>query len=82
MSELQEKGARGLEATSLADKEVASNVTPAASDPSICSQSDGLPPVPMSLKILSVLLVSCIGFGSQWSSGVTSAMKSTIKKVR
>ena len=40
-----------------------------------------LPPVPLRMKLLSVLLVTCIGFGSQWSSGVTSAMKSTIKKV-
>lgn len=40
-----------------------------------------LPPVPLQMKLLSVLLVSCIGFGSQWSSGVSSAMKSTIKKV-
>lgn len=39
-----------------------------------------LPVVPLSVKLLSVLLVSCIGFGSQWSSGVTGAMKSTIKK--
>ena len=41
----------------------------------------GLPPVPLRMKLLSVLLVSCIGFGSQWSSGVSGAMKSTIKKV-
>jgi hypothetical protein len=40
-----------------------------------------LPPVPLQMKLLSVLLVSCIGFGSQWSSGVSSAMKSTMKKV-
>jgi hypothetical protein len=29
---------------------------------------------------MSVFLVTLIGFGSQWSSGVTGAMKSTIKK--
>jgi hypothetical protein len=46
------------------------------------SPADTLPPVPLKIKLLSVLLVSCIGFGSQWSSGVSSAMKSTIKKVR
>lgn len=37
--------------------------------------------IPWSMKILSVLLVSLIGFGSHWSSGVTGAMKSTLKKV-
>lgn len=38
--------------------------------------------VPMTMKLLSVVLVSLIGFGSHWSSGVTGAMKSTLKKVR
>lgn len=37
--------------------------------------------VPLSFKILSVALVAGIGFGSHWSSGVTGAMKSTLKKV-
>ncbi|EFX05292.1 major facilitator superfamily transporter [Grosmannia clavigera kw1407] len=36
--------------------------------------------VPMTMKLLSVVLVSLIGFGSHWSSGVTGAMKSTLKK--
>ena len=67
------------EVSSLAEKETALAVTP-ASDASIASKDDSLPPVPLSIKLLSVLLVSCIGFGSQWSSGVTGAMKSTIKK--
>ena len=41
------------------------------------------PPVhiPLRLKITAVLLVSAIGFGAHWSSGVTGAMKSTLKKV-
>jgi len=41
------------------------------------------PPVhiPLRLKIIAVLLVSAIGFGAHWSSGVTGAMKSTLKKV-
>lgn len=38
--------------------------------------------VPWGYKILSILLVSGIGFGSSWSSGVTGAMKTTLKKVR
>ena len=46
------------------------------------SQAQPHRPVPLSYKILSILLVSGIGFGSHWSSGVTGAMKSTIKKVR
>ncbi|KAL7925993.1 major facilitator superfamily domain-containing protein [Trichoderma austrokoningii] len=36
--------------------------------------------IPWSMKILSVVLVSLVGFGSHWSSGVTGAMKSTLKK--
>jgi hypothetical protein len=41
------------------------------------------PPVhiPLRIKIAAVLLVSAIGFGAHWSSGVTGAMKSTLKKV-
>ncbi|KAM5341205.1 hypothetical protein ACJ41O_015314 [Fusarium nematophilum] len=37
-------------------------------------------PVPLSWKLTSIVLVTAIGFGSQWSSGITAAMKSTIKK--
>lgn len=37
--------------------------------------------VPLRMKIVSILLVTAIGFGSHWSSGVTGAMKSTLKKV-
>lgn len=37
--------------------------------------------VPMRMKLFAVLMVSLIGFGSHWSSGVTGAMKSTLKKV-
>ncbi|KAJ1542246.1 hypothetical protein HK405_010089 [Cladochytrium tenue] len=35
--------------------------------------------VPLYVKIAAVLMVSAIGFGSHWSSGVTGAMKSTLK---
>lgn len=45
------------------------------------SEDDGKVTVPLSFKIASVLLVSAIGFGSSWSSGITGAMKTTIKKV-
>jgi hypothetical protein len=37
--------------------------------------------VPLRMKLLSILLVTAVGFGSHWSSGVTGAMKSTLKKV-
>ncbi|KAK5365795.1 hypothetical protein LTR20_009597 [Exophiala xenobiotica] len=36
--------------------------------------------VPLRWKLLSIVLVTAIGFGSQWSSGITGAMKSTLKK--
>lgn len=42
---------------------------------------DGAAHIPLRLKIIAVLLVSAIGFGAHWSSGVTGAMKSTLKKV-
>ena len=68
------------------DKEAQTAVVTALDNSSVDSSQDDpantLPPVPLKIKLLSVLLVSCIGFGSQWSGGVSSAMKSTIKKVR
>lgn len=36
---------------------------------------------PLVAKLFAVFLISCISFGSHWSSGVTGAMKSTIKEV-
>lgn len=36
--------------------------------------------IPWTMKVLAVFLVSSIGFGSHWSSGVTGAMKVTLKK--
>ncbi|RKL32552.1 hypothetical protein BFJ72_g10495 [Fusarium proliferatum] len=51
------------------------------SEPQISQpENDDRHPVPLSWKLASIVLVSAIGFGSQWSSGVTSAMKGTIKK--
>ncbi|KAF4435268.1 ferric-chelate reductase [Fusarium acutatum] len=43
-------------------------------------ENDSRQPVLLSWKLASIVLVTAIGFRSQWSSGVTSAMKSTIKK--
>lgn len=37
--------------------------------------------IPLRYKLASILFVSAIGFGSNWSSGITGAMKTTIKKV-
>lgn len=45
------------------------------------SDTAGAKAIPWRIKILAVILVSLIGFGSHWSSGLTGAMKSTIKKV-
>ena len=37
--------------------------------------------IPLKMKLIAILLVTATGFGSHWSSGVTGAMKSTVKKV-
>nr|ADP50758.1 major facilitator superfamily transporter 3 [Penicillium digitatum] len=42
--------------------------------------SNGKTPPPLAAKLCAVALISCISFGSHWSSGVTGAMKSTMKK--
>ncbi|KAH4219184.1 hypothetical protein HBI38_183800 [Parastagonospora nodorum] len=44
------------------------------------SQNGQTPLVPLRMKLISILLVTAVGFGSHWSSGVTGAMKSTLKK--
>jgi len=63
-----------------ATKEVASVQESSASDE---PGNDGpeLQVVPLRFKIASILLVSAIGFGSSWSSGITGAMKTALKKV-
>lgn len=48
---------------------------------STSDSNDEKQPPPLLAKLFAVLLISCISFGSHWSSGVTGAMKSTIKKV-
>ncbi|KAL2812563.1 major facilitator superfamily domain-containing protein [Aspergillus cavernicola] len=47
---------------------------------SISESSAGKAPPPLLVKLVIVFLISCISFGSHWSTGVTGAMKSTIKK--
>ncbi|KAH7361592.1 major facilitator superfamily domain-containing protein [Plectosphaerella cucumerina] len=51
-------------------------------DSSIASRDDAgdKAPIPLNMKIISVIIVSMIGFGGHWSSGVTGALKSTLKK--
>ncbi|KAJ5692328.1 hypothetical protein N7462_001751 [Penicillium macrosclerotiorum] len=54
-----------------------------SSSSNVCSTGepeDDKKPPPLVAKLFAVLLISCISFGSHWSSGVTGAMKSTIKK--
>ncbi|KAH6709122.1 major facilitator superfamily domain-containing protein [Leptodontidium sp. MPI-SDFR-AT-0119] len=53
---------------------------PASPDSASSSSDSGLKPVPLSFKIASILLVSMIGFGGNWSSGITGAMKTKLKK--
>ncbi len=54
-------------------------VTTASNDSA--SATSSLRDVPLSFKIASIILVSMIGFGGNWSSGITGAMKTKLKKV-
>lgn len=56
------------------------NVAPVG-DLDTASEDNHKNPIPLKMKILSVIVVSMIGFGGHWSSGVTGALKSTLKKV-
>ncbi|POR38316.1 Uncharacterized protein TPAR_01483 [Tolypocladium paradoxum] len=47
---------------------------------SVSSRDADKNPIPLKMKIASVIIVSMIGFGGHWSSGVTGALKSTLKK--
>lgn len=51
------------------------------SDTASSNSSDDKKPPPLSAKLFAVALIASISFGSHWSSGVTGAMKSTLKKV-
>ncbi|KAJ5396805.1 hypothetical protein N7509_004918 [Penicillium cosmopolitanum] len=65
----------------LTAKSVTEEVQPVVSDGDQKDESnDGRRPPPLAAKLFAVVLISCISFGSHWSSGVTGAMKSTIKK--
>ncbi|CAH0045905.1 unnamed protein product [Clonostachys solani] len=56
-------------------------------DPGVASQQDDSAsedqdktPAPLSMKIIAIVVISLIGFGGHWSSGVTGVLKSTLKK--
>ncbi|KAI2897460.1 hypothetical protein CBS63078_2453 [Aspergillus niger] len=49
-------------------------------DNTVVDNADGKRPPPLLAKLIAVFVISCISFGSHWSSGVTGAMKSTLKK--
>ncbi|PWY86073.1 MFS general substrate transporter [Aspergillus heteromorphus CBS 117.55] len=51
-----------------------------SADSAVVNNADGKRPPPLVAKLMAVVLISCISFGSHWSSGVTGAMKSTLKK--
>lgn len=59
----------------------AAEVKPIGDTDSATTENSSKSPVPLSMKILSIVVVSMIGFGGHWSSGVTGALKSTLKKV-
>ncbi|KAJ5738438.1 hypothetical protein N7493_001593 [Penicillium malachiteum] len=42
--------------------------------------NDGKRAPPLAARLFAVALISCISFGSHWSTGVTGAMKTTLKK--
>ncbi|EQB49385.1 major facilitator superfamily transporter [Colletotrichum gloeosporioides Cg-14] len=44
------------------------------------SHESNKPQPPMYWKLAAVIMISCISFGSSWSSGITGALKSTLKK--
>lgn len=48
--------------------------------PDSSSTEDAKPTPPLYWKFIAVVLISCISFGSSWSSGITGALKSTLKK--
>lgn len=48
--------------------------------PDALSTEEQKPNPPLYWKFIAVILISCISFGSSWSSGITGALKSTLKK--
>lgn len=48
--------------------------------PDSLSTEETKPTPPLYWKFIAVIMISCISFGSSWSSGITGALKSTLKK--
>lgn len=61
----------------ISTNDVGSDGTPVPDGDDVSTMSNK---VPWTMKVVAVMLVTCIGFGGHWSSGVTGAMKSTLKK--
>lgn len=57
------------------------SIAVSSASPDSASETSSLRDVPLSFKIASIILVSMIGFGGNWSSGITGAMKTKLKKV-
>ncbi|KAA8568648.1 hypothetical protein EYC84_007659 [Monilinia fructicola] len=72
----KEKGGIAVSAASASDSEEHASGIATDERPNGPTGND----IPLTWKLTSILLVSMIGFGSHWSSGITGAMKSTIKK--
>lgn len=66
--------------TSQTEKQGFTTAVSASPDSDEVSVNSSLRPVPLTWKLASVVLVTAIGFGSQWSSGLSGAMKTTMKK--
>lgn len=62
------------------EKELQDHVNEVPLSPDSLSTEEPKPTPPLYWKFLAVLLISCISFGSSWSSGITGALKSTLKK--
>ena len=59
---------------------IIANPDPAQDEGDAASEHSSLRPPPLTWKLVAILLVTFIGFGSQWSGGITGAMKTTMKK--
>lgn len=59
---------------------ITANPDSAQDEGDVASAHSSLRPPPLTWKLAAILLVTFIGFGSQWSGGITGAMKTTMKK--
>ena len=82
MERARENGSVESQQQTTVSDEKEPGIVVASSGSSVRSEGGRSMLVPVKMKLISILLVSAIGFGSHWSSGVTGAMKSTLKKVR